>query len=80
MTSHKFITEPKITFSKDGCFWTEGVQETNFSDGTTIIANFNKEPYSLNGKVIKGRDFSIKWRAIYEFNKNQTNIHKDTYI
>ncbi|MCK4401054.1 hypothetical protein KAW08_01970 [bacterium] len=59
MTSHKFITEPKITFSKDGCFWTEGVQETNFSDGTTVIANFNKEPYSFNGKLIKGRDFII---------------------
>jgi hypothetical protein len=59
MVEHKFLTEGKITYSKDGCFWTEGVQETNFSDGTTIIANFDKEPYSFNGRVIKGRDFII---------------------
>ena len=59
MLSHEFLE--KVTVKRDaaGCFWSDGVAKTTFSDGTSVIANFKKETYKYNEQVIPARDFII---------------------
>ena len=59
MLSHEFLTPCEISRSEDGCYHLTGVQKSEFSDGTIVIANFSETPFSYKGREVKGRDFLI---------------------
>lgn len=58
MLEHRFLTEPNIELREEG-FKSRDVQMSTFSDGTTVISNFSKQPYTYMGKQISGNDFII---------------------
>lgn len=63
MLSHKFLEKFAVERDSAGCFWSDGVAKTVFSDGTSVIANFKKTPYEYDGQIIPARDFIITKRA-----------------
>jgi hypothetical protein len=60
MVNHRCLEPVSVERDGDGCFWTRGVQETTFADGTVVVANFDRDPYYYAGQRIAGRDFAIQ--------------------
>ncbi len=63
MISHEFIEKVNVKRDSNGCFWSDGVAKTVFSDGTNVIANFRKTSYEYKGQLIPARDFIITKQA-----------------
>ncbi len=64
MVNHEFLTEPRVIVGPDDAFHCDDVQKTEFSDGTTVIANFASIPYHWEGRKIPPMDFIIINRRV----------------
>jgi hypothetical protein len=59
MVSHEFFEGFTVNRDSSGCFWSDGVAKTVFSDGTSIVANFYQTEYEYDCHIIPARDFII---------------------
>ena len=59
MLEHKFLTKCGVDFAQDGTCITTGVQQTVFSDGTSVVANFETESYMHGQEEIAARSFAV---------------------
>jgi len=57
MVEHRFLTENRARVTKNKGYQTRGVQQTVYSDGMEVVANFGSEGYLYGKEEIKARSF-----------------------